>query len=99
MNIEQYTSQIIAHIIANSTKNGETKEQAVIIPSVAKHMLFQAQNEIISSLLEEGYWKKVEQSLLIENGVKFDKIIIENFLDNGLIIEKVFWFNITHCLG
>jgi hypothetical protein len=47
-----------------------------------------------------GYWKKVGQSLNItEDGKKYDKIIIKNYLDDGAEVEKTFWFDITECFG
>ena len=55
--------------------------------------------EFISAMLDEGYWKKVEQSLIIEDGKKYDKIIIKNYLDDGDVVERVFWFDITKCFG
>jgi hypothetical protein len=55
------------------------------------------ENEFISAMLDEGYWKKVEQSLINIDGMKYDKITIHNFLDDGDVIERVFWFDITEC--
>jgi hypothetical protein len=53
--------------------------------------------EFISAMLDEGYWKKVEQSLIIEDGKKYDKILVKNYMDDA--VERVFWFDITECFG
>jgi hypothetical protein len=80
--------------------NGQSQDQAVILGSEAKYVLIQLENEIISAMLDEGYWKKVGQSLLItDDGKKYDKIIIKNYLDDGAEVERVFWFDITKCFG
>jgi uncharacterized protein YprB with RNaseH-like and TPR domain len=51
-------------------------------------------------MVDDGYWKKVEQSLLInDDGKKYDKITIHNILDDGAEVERVFWFDITECFG
>jgi outer membrane lipoprotein-sorting protein len=66
----------------------------------AKYMLIQVENEVISAMLDEGYWKKVGQSLMItDDGKKYDKITIHNYLVNGAVVEKTFWFDITECFG
>jgi hypothetical protein len=68
--------------------------------SEAKYVLIELENEFISAMLDEGYWKKAEQSLLInDDGKKYDKITIHNFLDDGTMVKRVFWFDITECFG
>ncbi len=80
-----------------SVGNAQSKGQAAIIGSKAKYRLIQVENECISAMLEEGYWKKVKQSI-INNGVKkFNKITIHHFLDDGDVSERVFWFDVTEC--
>lgn len=78
--------------------NGQSQEQAVVISSKYKHMLIQVQNDFISLWLDEGRWRKLKQSLIIDDdGRKFDKITIHHFLDDGNVVERVFWFDITDC--
>ena len=48
-------------------------------------------------MLDDGYWKKVEQSLIQSDDKKFDKITIHNFLDDDGVVERVFWFDVTKC--
>ena len=48
-------------------------------------------------MLDEGYWKKVSQSLIFDDDRKYDKITIQNFLDDGTVVERVFWFDVTYC--
>ncbi len=80
--------------------NGQSQDQAVVVASEAKYVLIQLENEFISSMLDEGYWKKVGQSLLInDDGKKYDKITIHNYLDDGDEVQRVFWFDITECFG
>jgi outer membrane lipoprotein-sorting protein len=55
------------------------------------------ENEFISAMLNEGYWKKVQQSLIFDDDRKYDKITIHNFLDNADVVQRVFWFDITEC--
>ena len=99
-------SSIKTHILINtgvllpiSGGNGQSKDQAVVIASEAKNVLIKAENEFISATLDEGYWKKVEQSLIIEDEKKYDKITILNFIENGDEVEREFWFDITECFG
>jgi hypothetical protein len=50
--------------------------------------------------VDEGYWKKVEQSLIFDEDRKYDKITIRHFLnDDGGVVERVIWFEITECFG
>ena len=56
------------------------------------------ENQFISAMLDDGYWKKVEQSLMItDDDKKYDKITINHFLGDGGVVERVFWFDITGC--
>jgi hypothetical protein len=100
MDIQQHIFINTGVLLPISGGNGQSQDQAVILGSEAKYVLIELENEIISAMLDEGYWKKVEQSLLINNdGKKYDKIIIKNYLDDGDVVERVFWFDITECFG
>ena len=80
--------------------NGQSQDQAIILGSKAKYRFIQVENEFISAMLDEGYWKKVGQSLMItDDGKKYDKITIKNYLGDGGVVERVFWFDITECFG
>ena len=99
MDIQQYIYISKGVLLPISGGNGQSQEQAVILGSEAKYVLIPIENEFISAMLE-GYWKKVGQSLMItDDGKKFDKIIIKNYLDDGAEVEKTFWFDITECFG
>lgn len=97
MDIQQYIYNNTGILLPISGGNGQSQDQAVVIGSEAKYVLITIENEFISSMLDEGYWKKVEQSLIIEDGKKYDKITILNFLENGDEVERVFWFDVTEC--
>ena len=100
MDIQQHILINTGVLLPISGGNGQSKEQAVILGSEAKYVLIIVENEFISAMLDEGYWKKVGQSLLInDEGKKYDKIIIKNFLGDGAVVERVFWFDITECFG
>lgn len=100
MDIQQYIYISKGVLLPISGGNGQSQEQAVILGSEAKYVLIQLENEFISAMLYAGYWKKVGQSLLInDDGKKYDKITIHNFLDDGDVVEKTFWFDITECFG
>ena len=99
MDIQQYIYNNTSVLLPISGANGQSQEQAVFLTSEAKYALITIENEFISAMLDEGYWKKVEQSLIIEDGKKYDKIIIKNYLDDGVVVERVFWFDITDCFG
>lgn len=98
MDIQQYIFNYTGVLLPISGGNGQSQDKAVVIASEAKYMLIQVENEFISAMLDEGYWKKVEQSLIIEDGKKYDKITINHFMDNDAV-ERVFWFDITECFG
>jgi hypothetical protein len=97
MDIQQYIFINTSVLLPISGGNGQSQDQTVVISSKAKYRLIQVDNEFISAMLYEGYWKKVEQSLIIENGKKYDKITILNFLENGVEVEREFWFDVTYC--
>jgi hypothetical protein len=98
MDIQQHIYNNTGVLLPISGGNGQSQEQAVVIDSKAKYRLIQLENEFISSMLYEGYWKKISQSLIqSDDGKKYDKITTHNFLDNGGVVERVFWFDITGC--
>jgi hypothetical protein len=99
MDIQQHIQRNTSVLLPISGSNGQSQDQAVILSSEAKYVFITIENEIISAMLM-GYWKKVGQSLNItEDGKKYDKIIIKNYLDDGAEVEKTFWFDITECFG
>ncbi len=99
MDIQQYILNNTGVLLPISGGNGQTQDQAIVIGSEAKYRLISVENEFISAMLNEGYWKKVEQSLIQSDDKKFDKITINQFLDDGGVVEREFWFNITECFG
>ena len=100
MDIEQSIYNITGVLLPISGGNGQSQDQAVVIGSKAKYRLISVENDFISAMLDDGYWKKVGQSLMInDDGKKYDKITIHHFLCNGAEIERVFWFDITECFG
>jgi hypothetical protein len=99
MDIKQHIHRQTGVLLPISGGNGQSQDQAVILGSEAKYALIQVENEFISAILE-GYWKKVEQSLIqSDDGNKYDKITIRHFMDDGGVVEKTFWFDITECFG
>lgn len=99
MDIQQYIFNYTGVLLPISGGNGQSQDQAVVLGSEAKYMLIQVENEFISTMLDEGYWKKVEQSLIIEDSKKYDKITINHFMGDGAMVERVFWFDISECYG
>ena len=96
MDIQQHIYNNTGVLLPISGGNGQSQDQAVVIGSKAKYRLIKVENEFISAMLI-GYWKKVEQSLIQSDDKKFDKITIHNFLDDGVEVKRVFWFDITEC--
>jgi hypothetical protein len=99
MDIQQYIHINTGVLLPISGGNGQSQEQAVVIDSKAKYRLIQVENEFISAMLDNGYWKKKEQSLINIDDKKFDRITINNYLSSGDVIKIVFWFDITECFG
>ena len=98
MDIQKHILDKTGVLLPISGGNGQSQEQAVVIISKYKHMLIQVQNDFISLWLDEGRWRKLGQSLIVDDdGRKFDKITIQHFLDDGEGVERVFWFDITDC--
>jgi hypothetical protein len=60
-------------------------------------VLLKVENELISSMLNEGYWKKVEMSLFHDDNKIFAKVIIHHFFVGVGLVERVFWFDKTEC--
>ena len=88
MDIQQYIRRNTGVLLPISGGNGQSQDQAVIMGSEAKYAAIELENEIISAMLDESYWKKVEQSLIItDDGKTYDKIIIHHFLLSRIIIS------------
>jgi hypothetical protein len=85
--IQQHIHSNAGVLLPISGGNGQSQDQAIVIGSEAKYRLISVENEFISAVLNEGYWKKVEQ------------ITIRHFMDDGGVVERVFWFDITECFG
>ena len=98
MDIQKHIFNNTGVLLPISGCNGQSQDQAVILGSEAKYVLITIENEFISAMLDEGYWKKFEQSLIIEDGKKYDKILVKNYMDDDAV-ERVFWFDITECFG
>jgi hypothetical protein len=100
MDIKQLIFNNTGVLLPISGGNGQSQDQAVVLGSEAKYAAIELENEIISAMLDEGYFKKVGQSLMItDDGKKYDKITIHHFLDDGVEVKRVFWFDITECYG
>ena len=100
MDIQQFIHCNTGVLLPISGGNGQSQEQSVILGSEAKRRLIQIENQAISAMLDGGYWKKVGQSLMVDDdGKKYDKITIHHFLGDGADVERVFWFDITECFG
>ena len=99
MDIQQHIYNNIGVLLPISGGNGQSQDQVVVLGSEAKYVLITIENEFISAMLDEGRWKKMGQSLINDDGKKYDKIIIKNYLDVGDTVERVFWFDIPECFG
>ena len=98
MDIQKHIIDKTGVMLPISGGNGQSQEQAVVISSKYKHRYIEVQNDFISLWLNEGRWRKVEQSLIVDDdGKKFDKITIQNFFDDGNVVERFFWFDISKC--
>ena len=102
MDIQKHIIDKTGVMLPISGGNGHSQEQAVvIISSKYKHMFIEVQNDYISLWLDAGRWRKVGQSLIVDDddGSKYDKISIHQYLDDEKGVEKIFWFDITNCFG
>jgi hypothetical protein len=61
MDIKQHIFNNAGILLPISGGNGKSEDKAVVIASEANYMLIQVENELISAMQDEGYWKKVEQ--------------------------------------
>ncbi len=100
MDIQKYIIDKTGVMLPISGGNGQSQEQAVAISSKYIHRFIEVQTDFISLWLDEGRWRKVGQSLIVDDdGRKFDKITIHHFFDDEEVVEKIFWFDITNCFG
>lgn len=97
MDIQQHNLINTGVLLPISGGNGQSKEQAVVISPKYKHKFIQVQNDFISLGIDEGRWRKVGQSLIVDDGRKWDKVTIHQYLDDDSIVERVFWFDISEC--
>ncbi|RAR72558.1 hypothetical protein [Flavobacterium aciduliphilum] len=72
--------------------DGATIETCVIITADGKYDYISIQNRYINCFLGMGNWRKVKQSLIIQEDKKIDKIVIDY---GGETIE--YYFDITEC--
>ena len=79
--------------------DGQSQDNPVIIGSLAKLMIIDIENDYISCWLDDGMWKKTQQSLVFDGDRKLDKIEIWHISENHEESEHVFWFDITECFG
>lgn len=97
MDIQKHILNKIGVLLPISGGNGQSQEQAVIISSKYKHRYIEVQNDFILLWVDEG-WRKVGQSLIVDDdGRKFDKVTIQNFWDDGVVVERFFLFDVTKC--
>jgi hypothetical protein len=99
MDIQQHILKNKGVLLPIYGGNGRSQDQAVVLGSEAKYVLIPMENECINAMLDECYWRKIGQSLIQSDGKKYDKITIHHFLDDGDLVERVFWFDITECFG
>lgn len=52
----------------------QSQEQVKVVSSKYEHMFIHVQNDFISLRLDKGSWIKVRQSLIVDDGKKYDKI-------------------------
>ena len=98
MDIQKYIYNHTKAILPiTGSGNGLSKELPVIITSEGKHNFIRVQNEYISIILDDENWDKAEQSLIYDDDKKYDKITIHQYFNDGDVIERVFWFDITEC--
>ena len=71
---------------------GSTIQTCVVILSEAKYYFIDVQNTYIDCWWGKGNWKKAQQSLIIRDDKKYDKVIIDV---SGAPIE--YFFDITEC--
>jgi hypothetical protein len=80
MDIQKHILNKTGVMLPISGGNGQSQKQAVIINSKYKYRYIEVQNDFISLWLDEGRWRKVVQSLIVDDdGRKFDKITIQHF--------------------
>jgi hypothetical protein len=80
MDIQQYIFNNTGVLLPISGGNGLSQDQAIVIGSEAKYLLISVENEFIRTMLSDGYWNKVEQSLMIT---------INHFMGDGGVVERV----------
>lgn len=84
-------------IIPLNDNLGDSMETAIEISGAHINLVIPIQSKIIQYLLDDEPWTKAEQSLIIVNEKKYDKLIVVQLLDDGLTQEHEFWFDITEC--
>ena len=91
MDIQKYIyNQTNVILPITGSGNGTSKDKAVIMTADAQHIFVGVQNEYISTILDDVHWDKVEQSLIIEDDKKLDKITIQHFTSDGEVVERLF---------
>ena len=97
MDIQKYIFNNIGIFLPISEGNGQSQDKAIVIGSETKYMLISVEDKLISTMLSDGYWKKVKLSLINIDCKKYDKITIQHFLVDGDVEQRVFWFDVNEC--
>lgn len=95
MDTPQVNPKQLSIIIPLSDYLGQSEEDAIQIAGVHFTQVIPIQNHIINYFMDETPWTKVEQSLIIIDSRKYDKIGIGALQDDGSVKKFTFCFDIT----
>lgn len=95
METPQVNPKQLSIIIPLSNNLGQSEEAAIQISGVRFTQVIPIQNHIINYFMDETPWTKLEQSLIITDSRKIDKIGIGALQDDGSVKKFIFCFDIS----
>lgn len=97
MDIQEYIQRKCGVLLPIKGGDGKSRDTPVILNLKSSYYVIQVQNDFISYWLENGKWRKINQSLIKDDKKTFDKITIHHINEDDYESFFTFWFDISGC--
>jgi len=97
MDIQEYIQKKCGVLLPIKGGDGQSKGSPVILTIKSSFYLVDVQNDFISYWIENGKWRKINQSLIEEDKKILEKITIHHIDDDDYESFFAFWFDVSEC--
>ncbi len=98
MDIQEYIQRKCGVLLPIKEGDGKSRDTPVILNLKSSYYLIQVQNDFISYWIENGKWRKINQSLIEEDKKILEKITIHHIDEDDYESILTFWFDVSNCL-